>query len=65
MRTIPTADIRRKVASAAALCEDGFDMSFGGRSYAMQQTTNDEWMEKGEKRDLENDFENIEIAFHI
>ena len=26
----------------AALCEDGFDMSFGGRSYAMQQTANDE-----------------------
>ena len=25
-----TADIRRKVASAAGLCEDGFDMSFGG-----------------------------------
>ena len=24
-----TADIRRKVASAAELCEDGFDMSFG------------------------------------
>ena len=26
-----TADIRRKVASAAELCEDGFDTSFGGK----------------------------------
>ena len=26
-----TADIRRKVASAAALCEDSFHMSFGGK----------------------------------
>ena len=29
-----TADIRRKVASAAELCEDGFDMSFGGKLLA-------------------------------
>ena len=29
-----TADIRRKVASAAELCEDGFDMSFGGEVMA-------------------------------
>ena len=29
-----TADIRRKVASAAELCEDGFDMSFGGKVLA-------------------------------
>ena len=29
-----TADIRRKVATAAELCEDGFDMSFGGKLLA-------------------------------
>ena len=29
-----TADIRRKVASAAELCEDGFAMSFGGKLLA-------------------------------
>ena len=29
-----TTDIRRKVASAAELCEDGFDMSFGGKVLA-------------------------------
>ena len=29
-----TADIRRKVASAAELCEDGFDMSFGEKLLA-------------------------------
>ena len=29
-----TADIRRKVASAAELCEDGFDMSFGEKVLA-------------------------------
>ena len=29
-----TADIRRKVASAAELCEDGFDVSFGGKLLA-------------------------------
>ena len=29
-----TADIRRKVASAAELCEEGFDMSFGGKLLA-------------------------------
>ena len=29
-----TADIRRKVVSAAALCEDGFDMSFGEKLMA-------------------------------
>ena len=29
-----TADIRRKVASAAELREDGFDMSFGGKLLA-------------------------------
>ena len=29
-----TADIRRKVASAAELCEDGFDISFGGKVMA-------------------------------
>ena len=29
-----TADIRRKVASAAELCEDGFDMSFGEKVMA-------------------------------
>ena len=29
-----TADIRRKVASAAELCEDGFDISFGGKAMA-------------------------------
>ena len=29
-----TADIRRKVASAAELREDGFDMSFGGKVLA-------------------------------
>ena len=29
-----TADIRRKVASAAELCEDGFDMSLGGKLLA-------------------------------
>ena len=28
------ADIRQKVASAAELCEDGFDMSFGGKLLA-------------------------------
>ena len=28
------ADIRQKVASAAGLCEDGFDMSFGGKVLA-------------------------------
>ena len=28
------ADLRRKVASAAELCEDGFDMSFGGNVLA-------------------------------
>ena len=27
-------DIRQKVASAAGLCEDGFDMSFGGKALA-------------------------------
>ena len=29
-----TADIRRKVASAAELCEDGFDLRFGGKVMA-------------------------------
>ena len=29
-----TADIRRKVATAAELCEDGFDMSFGEKLLA-------------------------------
>ena len=37
-----TADIRRKVASAAELREDGFDMSFGGRYCAMQRTIDGE-----------------------
>ena len=34
-----TADIRRKVASAAELCEDGFDISFGGKVMAEGDTT--------------------------